>query len=46
MSARYLIQWDNRSTWWPFRVVTLSGCCLAYFRSFADAVRFCEGGAP
>ena len=43
--SRFLIQWDNRSMRWPFRVVTLAGDCLAYFRSMADAVAYCEGGA-
>ena len=38
----YLIQWDNRSKRYPFRVVTFSGVCLAYFRHQRDAVAFCD----
>lgn len=40
-NAEYLIQWDNRSKGFPFRVVTVSGTCLAYFKTQADAEAFC-----
>ena len=40
-NAQYLIQWDNRSKRFPFRVVTVSGICLAYFKDRRDAEAFC-----
>ena len=41
--ATYLIAWDNASKRFPFRVVTTSGLNCGYFRSFTDAVAYCEG---
>lgn len=41
-SATCLIQWDNRSKQYPWRVVTLAGECLAYFRDARDAIAFCN----
>jgi hypothetical protein len=38
----YLIQWDNRSKRYPYRVITKSGTPCAYFLSFDDAVAYCE----
>ena len=40
-TARYLIQWDNASKAYPYRVLTMSGTCLAYFRNQRDAEAFC-----
>lgn len=42
MAKRFLIQWDNASKSWPFRVLTVSGEGCGYFRTFPDAVEFCE----
>ena len=41
--TRYLIQWDNASKRYPFRVVTTAGEGCGYFRTVADAATFCEG---
>ena len=40
-NAQFLIQWDNSSKRFPYRVLTISGQCLAYFVSQGDAVLFC-----
>jgi hypothetical protein len=40
--SRYLIQRDNRSQLYPYRVVSTSGTCLAYFVTQGEAVRYCE----
>ena len=37
----YLIQWDNASKAFPYRVLTLSGRCIGYFRNRADAINYC-----
>ena len=37
----YLIQFDTISRRYPWRVLTLSGECLAYFRKLRDAEAFC-----
>jgi hypothetical protein len=41
MNTKYLIQWDNASKRFPYRVLTLSGNCLGYFRTSRDAEAFC-----
>jgi hypothetical protein len=41
-TLRYLIQWDTASKRFPFRVLTVSGECLAYFRTASDAREFCS----
>jgi hypothetical protein len=40
-NVRYLIQWDNASKRFPYRVLTTAGECLAYFRNQKDAEAFC-----
>ena len=40
-TATYLIQWDNASKRFPYRVLTMSGTCLAYFKNRRDAEAFC-----
>lgn len=39
---KYLVQWDNRSKAFPFRVVSMSGVCYAYFKTSRDAGAWCE----
>jgi hypothetical protein len=41
LNAKFLIQWDNASKRYPYRVLTISGTCLAYFRNQKDAEAFC-----
>lgn len=40
-TATYLIQWDNASKAFPYRVLTIGGECLAYFKHQRDAEAFC-----
>lgn len=44
-NRRLLIQWDNASRRYPFRVVSLSGECLGYFRDAWAAIDYVEGRA-
>lgn len=39
---KYLIQCDSPSKHFKFRVVTMSGVLIGYFKHFNDAVAFCE----
>ena len=39
-NATHLIGWDNASKRYPFRVSTISGTCLGYFRHMRDAAAF------
>ena len=43
MFILYQIQWDSACKAFPYRVVTLSGVSLAYFRDRRDAIAFCAG---
>jgi hypothetical protein len=37
---QYMVMWDNASKHFPYRVLTIDGECLAYFRTSKDAKSF------
>jgi hypothetical protein len=39
---KYIIQWDNASKRFPYRVLTMSGQSCGYFRTLGDAADYCE----
>lgn len=41
---QYIIDWDNKSKLFRFRVTTYSGITAAYFRTEQDAIAWCETG--
>jgi hypothetical protein len=41
-NVKYIIQGDSPSKRFKFRVVTMSGVLVGYFKKFDDATNFCN----
>lgn len=41
-SIKYIIQYDSPNKRFKFRVVTMSGLLVGYFKHKRDAINYCE----